>query len=108
MGRGRGIEIPTAPVPSVTEAQFLRQVIDLASILGWSNYHPWLSRFSPRGFPDLVLVRPPRLIFAELKSETGKVTADQERWLELLRGCGVPAVGWRPSDLDAIAKDLAR
>jgi hypothetical protein len=51
--------------------------------------------------PDLVLVRPPRLIFAELKSESGQVRANQTEWLDVLRL--LPAAEtylWRPSDWD--------
>lgn len=50
-----------------TEADFQGRVIGLAKSLGWSVYHTHYSKHSEAGFPDLVLVRPPRLIFAELK-----------------------------------------
>ena len=97
----------TQTAPKVTEAAFLRQVRDLARILGWATYHPFLSRWSERGFPDLTLVRPPRVILAELKTEHGKTTPDQDRWLGLLGACpGVETFLWRPADLDAIAAVL--
>lgn len=93
--------------PKVTEAQFLRQVRDLSRMLGWSTFHPFLSKWSERGWPDIVLCRPPRLILAELKSDRGTLTADQERWQELLRACpGVEVAVWRPVDLQAIAELL--
>lgn len=93
--------------PPVTEAQFMRQVLDLARIFGWSSYHPMLSKWSERGWPDLALVKPPRFILAELKRENGKTTPHQDRWLEMLRGCpGVEVYLWRPSDLDGIARCL--
>ena len=91
-------------LPPISEAQFQRQVLDLAAICHWSVYHPMLSKWSERGWPDLALVRGDRLIFAELKRENGKTTEHQDRWLGLLRA--VPAVEvflWRPSDLDALA-----
>jgi hypothetical protein len=91
----------------MTERDFQRQVLDLARILGWQAYHPALSKWSERGWPDLALVRPPRLVFAELKAEAGKVTEHQARWLALLRACpGVEAYLWRPSELEAIAAVL--
>ena len=66
-----------------------------------------LSKWSERGYPDLTLIRPPRLLFAELKRETGKTSTHQDRWLALLRECpGVETYLWRPSDLDAIAAVL--
>ncbi len=93
--------------PAVTEAQFQRQVLDLARIFGWTAYHPMLSKWSERGWPDLALVRPPRIVLAELKRENGKTTVHQDRWLELLRACpGVETFLWRPSDFDAIATVL--
>ena len=89
--------------PKQTEKAFMAQVLEAARLFGWEAYHPWLSKFSPRGFPDLVLCRPPRLIFAELKTETGKVTGPQQRWLDLIGSCPAVAVYlWRPDDLDTI------
>jgi hypothetical protein len=95
--------VPKLAAPAITEKDWMGQVLELASILGWECYHPWLSIHSPRGWPDLALCRPPRLILAELKSEKGKTTPAQDRWLDLLRACpGVETYLWRPSDLDAV------
>ena len=96
-----------AMLPPITEAQFQRQVLELGRLLGWTVYHPMLSKWSERGWPDLAMIRPPRLVFAELKRESGHTTEHQERWLGLLRD--VPAVEvylWRPSDLETIAETL--
>lgn len=91
----------------ITEAQFLRQVLDLARMLGWRAYHPALSKWSERGWPDLALVRPPRLVFAELKTDRGKTTSHQDEWLALLRACpGAETYLWRPADLEQIAEGL--
>jgi hypothetical protein len=91
----------------ISEKDFQRQVLELARLYRWHAYHPALSKWSERGWPDLALARPPRLVFAELKSETGKVTEHQERWLGLLRGCpGVEVFLWRPSDLERVAAVL--
>lgn len=93
--------------PAVTEKDFQRQVLDLAGIYGWSSYHPMLSKWSERGWPDLALCRPPRLVFAELKRETGKTSEHQDRWLDLLGACpSVEVYLWRPSDLDRVAEVL--
>jgi len=36
----------------------MRQVIDLARLLGWDFiYHPQLSKWSEKGWPDLFLAR---------------------------------------------------
>lgn len=94
-------------LPPITEREFQRQVTDLAAIFGWSCYHPQLSKWSERGWPDLALVRPPRLVFAELKRENGRTTVHQDRWLGLLRAVpGVEVFLWRPSDFEQIAEVL--
>jgi hypothetical protein len=86
---------------AITERQWLRQVVDLAKMLGWRPYHTQLSKWSEAGWPDLALCKPPRLLLVELKSDRGKLTAAQREWLTMLAGCsGVEVYLWRPSDLD--------
>lgn len=65
----------------LTEAQWQAQVEGLARMYGWRVYHTHDSRRSAAGFPDLVMVRGPELIFAELKGESTRVTREQEAWL---------------------------
>jgi hypothetical protein len=95
---------------ATTEKQFQAQVVDLAMLCGWKTYHTYDSRRSAPGFPDLVLVRPPRLVFAELKSEEGLVMLDQRVWLETLSGCteAPESYLWRPRDLEEAQKILKR
>jgi hypothetical protein len=98
---------PGAARHATTEAQWLAQVRDLARLWRWEFYHPWLSVHSAAGWPDVALVRPPRLILAELKRDDGRTSAEQERWLGLLRACpGVEVYVWRPSDLDRVVETL--
>ena len=81
------------------EEHLQQQVMDLATLTGWLCYHTHTSRFSPSGFPDLVLVRGERVVVAELKSEVGEVTREQQMWLETLQASGhVETYIWRPSD----------
>lgn len=68
----------------MTERQLQDGIVELARILGWLAYHTHDSRRSQPGFPDLVLVRGERLIFAELKSENGRVSPAQKVWLGAL------------------------
>ncbi|HSS10542.1 MAG TPA: VRR-NUC domain-containing protein [Acidimicrobiales bacterium] len=92
---------------AINEKSWMRQVVDLARIRKWAIYHTQLSKWSESGWPDLSLVRPPRLILAELKSERGKVSAAQVHWLSLLQECpGVEVYLWRPADLDTVADIL--
>lgn len=112
----------------LTESQFQRQVTSLAQMLGWHwvhvSYGPKLNRAGAvvryttpttgtmaQGWPDLVLVRPKdsRLIFAELKRETGKTSPEQDTVLDILRSLSpmVEVYVWRPSEVDEIARILA-
>ncbi|MBO0728577.1 MAG: hypothetical protein J2P57_04920 [Acidimicrobiaceae bacterium] len=96
-------------LPSLTEKEWQRQVVHLAQLHGWECWHPWLSIHSPRGFPDLVMVRPPRIVAAELKRDTGKLTPAQEHWLDLLGACPqIEAYEWRPSDFEEVERVLRR
>src|SRR5262245_20548546 len=65
---------------AIPEATLLAQVRRCARELGYLTYHTYSSRKSEEGYPDLTLVKPGRLIFAELKSAHGKLTRDQQRW----------------------------
>lgn len=94
-------------LPPITEKEFQRQVLDLAGIYGWAVYHPLLSKWSEKGWPDLSMVRGSRLIFAELKRQSGATTIHQDRWLGMLSAVpGIEVHVWRPSDIDHIAEVL--
>lgn len=86
------------------ESDFQAQVIELARYCGWRHYHPFDSRRSIEGFPDLVLVHPLRrhTLFVELKLRNGRLSPAQERWLEDLGAAGNDARVWRPADWDEI------
>lgn len=68
----------------MSEAELQRSVIELARLLGWRVYHTRDSRGSAAGFPDLCMVRAGDLIFAELKTEKGKLSPAQCEWWALL------------------------
>lgn len=91
----------------MTEAQWQRKVTDYARLKGWRWYHTHDSRRSNHGFPDLVLVRAGRLIFAELKSEAGRVTPAQQAWLNDLTEAIGAVYLWRPSDWPEVLEVLA-
>jgi hypothetical protein len=68
----------------VTERQLQESIIELATVLGWLSYHTFDSRRSTAGFPDLVLVRGSRILFAELKDAKGARSLEQDVWAEQL------------------------
>ncbi len=103
----------------ISERDFQDQIIELAHIYGWAVAHfrpamkqdgSWRTAVSAdgTGFPDLVLVRSPRLIFAEVKSEEGKVTSEQSSWLRNLAAAKQDVYLWRPSDWEGIVEVLKR
>jgi hypothetical protein len=51
------------------------------------------------GWPDVVVVGPAGVLYRELKTKTGRPTAEQLVWLEALQRAGQDAVIWRPEDL---------
>ena len=59
---------------------------------GWRYYHVRDSRSvsgkAGKGFPDLVIMRPPCLMFVELKLEFNYCSREQDQWLRGLKGCG--------------------
>ena len=108
------------PLPTVSEAEFQTAVVELAELCGWLLCHFHDSRREVKrrdgtrlfigdaatsGFPDLVLVRPPEVLFVELKSEKGRMTVTQKKWRDALSRCpGVRYYLWRPSDWGEIER----
>ena len=91
----------------VSEKELRQQVIELMKLGNWQFYFTWLSIHSPAGFPDICAAKTPRLVFAELKTELGKVTAAQQKWLDILATVpGVEVYLWRPSEFEDIKKVL--
>lgn len=94
--------------PTMTETQLLAAVRKLARLTRWRTYHTHDSRRSDPGFPDLVLLAADRkrVIYAELKTDTGRLTTEQEAWLRDLTTAGCETAIWRPADLPEIATVL--
>ena len=92
---------PELPTDMHETKELMPAVIEMAKHYGWRVYHTHDSRKSAAGFPDLVLVRKGVLVFAELKSEKGVVSTEQQEWLRDLSivATHTGAVGacvWRP------------
>lgn len=80
-----------------SERDLERTVREYAERAGWLVYHTFSSRRSPRGFPDLTMVRGDRLVFAELKSYAGRLKGAQKEWLDRLAGTPAEVYLWRTS-----------
>lgn len=92
----------------MTEAELLASVLDLARLLGILAYHTHDSRRSQAGFPDVVLAGDRGVIFAELKSETGRLNREQVAWRWQLEVSGQLYRIWKPHDWhsQAILREL--
>jgi hypothetical protein len=98
---------PTALELATTEKQFQEQVVGYAALRGWKVFHPHHMQRSSYGYPDLTLARGDRLVFAELKTERGKLSEQQTAWLDTLRQTPAEVYVWRPSswgDLEQVLR----
>lgn len=108
----------------MTEREFQRWLLQYAKFRGWKSAHfdasvrvvgkPGATRHvgdvGAAGFPDLVLVREERLVFAELKRDGAYASVNQREWLEILTACSRAGSDgsrfevylWRPADMNDI------
>jgi len=97
-------------LPRLTERGFEREVTRYAEMMGWRVYEGFLNRPSPRGFPQLVLIRArhpsPRVVFALVKADRGHLTESERTWLRRLRHDGYEAWVFRPRDRGTIERIL--
>ena len=113
--------MPKVPIPAAAleeamarydppggEASFQRAVVEYARYCGWKVFWTYNSRHSPPDDLDLRMVRPPRVVFAELKTDKGKLTPGQAETIELLKQTPVEVHLWRPSMWPEIERVLAR
>ena len=84
----------------MTEAQFQDTVIAMCKLLGIAWYHPFFSRRSAAGWPDLALCGESGFLLRELKTAKGRLTRDQQEWGARLRK-HVSWDVWRPVDLES-------
>ena len=112
-----------AQMRPITESEFQQQVIQLAQLRGWLVHHTRPDRIKVRGvetyrtpiaghpgFPDLVLARRGRVIYAELKAQAGQLREDQIRWRDAMSTPDRTEYAgwfvWRPSDWAQIERVL--
>ena len=104
----------------MTETEFTNELLKWAKAYGWHRFH---ARSSGRmhngkaiptvqgnsGFPDLVLLRGKRLIFAELKVGKNKPSDEQLQWIAMLDEVhGVEVHLWRPEQWSQILVVLSK
>lgn len=91
----------------MTEKDLQKSITQAAKTFGWRVYHTYNSRRSEPGFPDLVMVRGSRVIFAELKTAKGRISDAQTEWLTALSRTHSEVYLWRPADLEDAFRVLA-
>jgi hypothetical protein len=89
---------------SMSERELQDAVIKLAHTLGWLVMHSRPAKLAngeyrtaisgDKGFFDLVLAKKGMVIFAELKSEKGRMSYEQHEWQQAVKTSHI----WRPSD----------
>ena len=104
--------------PKMSEAEFQRQVCDIAQLYNWMVDHTPPMRSAKGaiftggliGKTDLVLfsLKGKGIIYAELKTQTGKVSPSQAVFRNLITSNGGEYHLWRPADLLAIVERLKR
>ena len=102
-----GISARDALAAAMSEDVLLESVIALARALGWKVHHcrparkldgSWSTPVQgDPGYPDLTLAKVGRLMFVELKSERGSLSAQQRAWLNILEREAEVWV-WKPHD----------
>ena len=100
------------------ERSFQTVVLEVARLAGWRALHIRPARRADgswrtpvggdgKGWPDLTLVRPPRLLFVELKRQGGKLRPEQRDWLDVLRLLpGAEVLVWTPEDWPELVETL--
>jgi hypothetical protein len=92
----------------ITEKHLQELIRKAAIVTGWKFYHTWNSMHSAKGFPDCVLVKGSRLLFVELKNETGKIRPEQEEWMIALAKTGNWCHVIRPSQFDWFFEEVLK
>jgi hypothetical protein len=84
---------------SIRESALQDRLRNLCRLYQLPHYHTHDSRRSEGGFPDSVVVRDPAgwerpwVLFLELKSEKGALTAQQRAWQTVLRAAEIASDG---------------
>ena len=97
-----------------TEAEFTRQVLQLANLRGWRTAHfraaqtktgKWITAVQGdgKGFPDLLMIRCSDLLAIELKVGKNTTTLEQDAWLDAFKELpNTHAAVWTPEQWDEI------
>jgi predicted type IV restriction endonuclease len=72
------------------EDDLLKLVIDMARVNGWKIHHTRDSRSNDgrtdKGLPDCTLAKNGKVLLLELKTMRGRITKEQQEWLDASNG----------------------
>ena len=105
----RAVDGASQMLADVSEKLFQGQVTSQAKGWGWRVFHDTVAWRSDAGWLDMAMVRPGRLVIAELKTMRGKLSLKQREWLMAWYTsgrCDGPYV-WDPSCWRQISRVLA-
>ena len=92
---------------ALSEKQFQTHIRQYAENRGWLVYSiPDSRRCTSAGFPDLVLARNNTILFRELKTDKGRISKDQRKWIEIMKNAGLSIEIWRPQQIKDIYREL--
>jgi hypothetical protein len=106
-----------APLPPVAErsdtreAPWQKQIVEVATRLGYWSHHPHLSQYSSQGVPDLFLLHEQRrrALWIECKDDRNHLSEFQVEVIDRMRACGLEVHVFRPwHGLEAVAEVLQR
>ena len=102
----------------ITEAAWMDWVVELAHWHGWvvahfrpaRTAHGWRTAvgYDGKGWPDCQFVHPTRhlVLYREIKTDSGRLDTDQQRWGDWLTQAGADWAVWRPRDRDSVVATL--
>ena len=98
----------------LSEKKWQKQVEEALDVYGWWWFHVPANvvvcqycrrknyRGIKKGFPDILAIKPPRLLWIELKRERGWLEPEQRQVHEMLRACGQTVLHVRPRDREEL------
>lgn len=104
---------------SLKEKPWQKQVEEALDFYGWWWFHVppnvvvcpkcrWrIFRGIRKGWPDIVAIKPPRILWIELKTERGQLEPEQTEVGMMLRACGQTWVHARPRDRESLYELIA-
>ncbi len=91
------------------EKEWQKRVEDVLRQYGWLVFHTLRSKGSTPGYPDICAVKGERLLYAELKTEKGRLSEAQNEWMDALARVPCAEVYiWRPSQFDEVLEVAGR